>query len=434
MDADARLILAVRTASQKLSGTGDFGELLREILALCVEAVNAEGGTIYLHDQSTSRLKFQYVLPADVEPLLPAKDIPDDFGLAGTAFQNACTIRREFPPKESDDDRNLFELATGTDVRTMLVAALTTGDAIPIGVVQLLNKREGPFTPYDAATIETIASVATMAYVNRRLTLDSARASTLLGMGKVSHDIGNLAASLHATISYSEMALEGFRAHLEKTCPDEQTENFLLVQKGMFGDLKQSVDRIVGYSRLISDMSAGRGLRPTRKPGPLAPVIAHSAAFLESDARSKRISLLYEIDEDAPHFAHDDLYIFRIVQNLVGNAIKAVAETITDEILANSHRDQIHGTVTVRYKYQPMDHLLEVCDTGPGMNTETISKILSGDAGSQWSRASGSGWGLRIVHELAGSHAGKLEIESEVGRGSTFRVRLCDEVREPALA
>ncbi|RYG31423.1 GAF domain-containing protein, partial [bacterium] len=263
MEADARLIHAVRTASQKLSGAGDFGELLREILTICVDAVDAEGGTIYLHEAATGRLKFQYVLPAAVEPRLPARDIPDTFGAAGAAFQNACTIRREFPAKTSDKERNEFERATGIDVRTMLVAALTTKDETPIGVVQLLNKREGEFTPQDAAMIETIASVATMAYINRRLTLDSARASTLLGMGKVSHDIGNLAASLHATIAYSEMALDGLKMHLESATMDSQTENFLLVQKGMFGDLKQSVDRIVGYSRLISDMSAGRGLRPT---------------------------------------------------------------------------------------------------------------------------------------------------------------------------
>lgn len=427
MDSDARLILAVRTASQKLSGTGDFGELLREILTLCVEAVDAAGGTIYLHDRATKRLKFQYVLPPEVEPLLLTRDIEDDFGTAGAAFQNACTIRREFPPKEGDQDRNAFERATGIDVRTMLVAALTTKDETPIGVVQLLNKRKGPFSAHDAATIETIASVATMAYVNRRLTTDSARASTLLGMGKVSHDIGNLASSLHATIAYSEMALEGLRMHLEQSGLDDQTENFLLVQRGMFGDLKQSVDRIVGYSRLISDMSAGRGLRPSRKPGALAPVIARSAAFLESDARSKRIALRYEIEEDAPHFSHDDLYIFRIVQNLVGNAIKAVAETINEEIVSRTDENAFQGAVTVRYRYVPSDHLVEIDDTGPGMNPETIARILSGDAGSQWSRASGSGWGLRIVHELAGSHSGQLEIESELGRGSTFRVRLRDE-------
>lgn len=432
MDADARLIHSVRTASQKLSGAGDFGELLREILAICVEAVEAEGGTIYLHEPATRRLKFQYVLPAWVEPRLPARDIADDFGAAGAAFRSAGTIRREFPPKEADEDRSAFELATGIDVRTMLVAALTTKEETPIGVVQLLNKRGGSFTPQDAATIETIASVVTMAYAIRRLTLDHVRASTLLGMGKVSHDIGNLAASLHATIAYSEMALDGLRMHLERATVDAQTENFLLVQQGMFGDLKQSVDRIVGYSRLISDMSAGRGLRPTRTRGALAPVIARSAAFLESDARSKRIALRYDIEEDAPHFAHDDLYIFRIVQNLVGNAIKAVAETITDEIILADDDDAVHGTVTVRYLYRPLDHLVEVHDTGPGMSADTVARIMAGDAGSQWSRASGSGWGLRIVAELAGSHAGTLEIESELGAGSTFRVRLPDE--EPLLA
>ncbi len=431
MDADARLIAAVRTASQKLSGGGDFSHLLREVLAISVDAVGARGGTIYLHDPVRCRLAFQHVLPVEVEPLLPTKDIPDDFGTVGAAFHGRKTVAREFPQK-IDDERSAFERATGVDVRSILAVPLMLEDEAPIGVMQLLNKVGGAFTATDAAVVETVAAVATMARVNRLLTEETARASTLLGMGKVSHDIGNLAASLHATLNYSEMALDGLRSHLLDRDMDGATEAFLLTQKGTFGDLKESVDRIVGYSRLISDMSAGKALRPDRRRGALAPVIENSASYLESDARAKRILLRYELQPDAPHYSHDDLYIFRIVQNLVGNAIKAISETMTPEASVGKAEDYIHGEIVVRYRYlargsQAGDHLVEVSDTGPGMTEETARRILSGEITSRWERTGGSGWGLRIVTELAGSHSGRLEIESEVGRGSLFRVRLPHE-------
>ena len=444
MDVDAGLIAAVRTAAQKLSGAGDFSDLLREVLAISVDAVGAGGGTVYLHDPARSRLTFQHVLPARIEPLLRMKDVADDFGTVGAAFQERRTIAREFPPK-AKSERSAFEKATGVEVFSILAVPLALADEAPIGVMQLLNKAGGAFTANDAAVVETIAAVATMAQVNRQLTQESARASTLLGMGKVSHDIGNLAASLHATIHYSEMALDGLRAHLLDRDMDAATEGYLFAQRGTFGDLKESVDRIVGYSRLISDMSAGKALRPNRRKGPLAPVVENAASYLETDARAKGVDLRYELDEEAPHYHHDDLYIFRIVQNLVGNAIKAVTELVREESgTANRRgaetpngtdegRSPSIGEVVVRYRYeipsgrQTGEHSIEVSDTGPGMSEETARRILSGEITSRWERASGSGWGLRIVTELAGSHSGRLEIESEIGRGSVFRVRFPEE-------
>ena len=54
-----------------------------------------------------------------------------------------------------------------------------------------------------------------MAYRNARLSEEMARASSLLGMGKVSHDIGNLAASMYAHLSLGEMVIEAMEGHVE---------------------------------------------------------------------------------------------------------------------------------------------------------------------------------------------------------------------------
>jgi signal transduction histidine kinase len=136
------------------------------------------------------------------------------------------------------------------------------------------------------------------------------------------------------------------------------------------------------------------------------------------------VALRYEIQTDAPQFYHDELYIFRIVQNLVGNAIKAVKEAIPEEWhdRFEDDEDAIFGEVVVRYRYDAPNHIVEVHDSGPGMSDETRNKILSGNARSQWDKGSGSGWGTKIVLELAATHNAKDEIDSAPGKGSCFRV------------
>ena len=422
IDVNGRLIRAVQLATHTLAGHGEFDSLLKRVLKISVNAVGAEGGTIYLHDPSTNRLIFQHVEPPEVEPRLPMKDIADDFGMAGEAFQKKKTLLREVPTR-AESDLNPFERATGIVVRSMVATPLMMEQENPIGVVQLLNKTDGPFNETDGAVLDTIASVATMAYVNYRLNEESARASTLLGMGKVSHDIGNLAASLYASLSFSEMAIGALKESLVNHELPKGAEENLESLDPMVDDLKKSVDRIVGYSRLISDMSAGREMRPNLVLASMAETIQKGAAYLESESRSKHVSLLYNIDFNTPETMFDDLFVFRIVQNLVGNSVKAVFETIPDEKIEQADEDETFGSVTVIYRFENGEHIFEVSDTGPGMTREVAKRILSGNARSQWSKAGGSGWGTKIVLELAVSLGGSVEIDSEIGKGSTFRVR-----------
>jgi signal transduction histidine kinase len=421
MDTNARLIQAVQQATKKLASTGKFDTLLKEVLQLCVEAVGASGGTIYVHDPANRRLRFQHVVPEEVADRLPSKDIPEDYGLAGQAFQTRQTVTRVFPPKPEMSD---FEQATGVVLRNMIACPLAMEEETPFGVVQLLNKAEGNFNEFDTAVLETVSAVSAMAYANSQLLEETTRASSLLGMGKVSHDIGNLAASLYANLSFSELAMGGLKDHLKNSDVDESVNLYVETLDGMFVDIQKSVDRIVGYSRLISDLSVGRALRPEKVLAPLAETIQTSAAYLETDGRRNHVAIRYEIQEDAPPLYHDELYLFRIVQNLVGNAIKAVKETIPEDWQdrVGEDEDTILGEVFVRYFFHDAQHVIEVQDTGAGMPPEVAERILSGTARSQWDKGGGSGWGTKIVLELAATHNAKVAIDSKMGEGSTFRI------------
>ncbi len=410
------LIQAVQLASRRLASRGSFHDLLYEVLSICVDAVGASGGTIYIHEPPHT-LRFQHVIPESVRHLLPSSEIPDDFGAAGQAFQERQTVVREFASKPKED-WNTFEQATGVQVRTMIATPLMMENEDPIGVVQLLNKNDGPFTDQDAAVLDTISAVSTLAYHNFKLTEESNRASTLLGMGKVSHDIGNLAASLHAGLSFVEMSISDVKECVETG----QIDPAMVAQiDPMIFDLKLSVDRIVGYARLVSDMSAGRKVRPVFNAVSLAETVARSGSYLESQARSSEIELAYDIQQDAPEFPHDELFVFRIVQNLVGNAIKAVTEFPS---AWKSDHGEFQGRVVLAYAFKEGRHCISVTDSGPGMKQEMVNRILSGNARSQWENAGGSGWGMKIVLELTAALGGKLCIESEVGKGTTFVVEL----------
>ena len=432
MATNDHLIKAVQVATRKLASSGNFDLLMKDVLAICVEAVGATGGTIYLHEPSSRRLRFQHVLPERIAGLLPFRDIADDFGMSGKAFQTRQTLTRSFDPKP-EEDWNPFEKATGVPVLSMVATPLMMEDETPIGVVQLLNKSEGSFNETDADVLDIIAAVATMAYMNYRLTEESARASTLLGMGKVSHDIGNLAASLYATLSFSDLAMHGLQDQLNLQEQNDAVRMYIGTLEPMFRELKSSVDRIVGYSRLVSDISAGRELRPNKRIGPLASVIETSAAYLATEARVSHVGIVYDIQADAPATLHDELYVFRMVQNLVGNAIKAVKETIPDDWRQTLPEDDedleenerpVFGEVRITYRFKNAQHIIEVQDTGPGMSAETAERILAGRARSQWDKASGSGWGLKIVLELALTHDARVTIDSELGKGSTFRITM----------
>jgi signal transduction histidine kinase len=419
LTANEILIRAVQKSTRRLASSGNFDQVLNEVLAICVEAVGASGGTIYIHDSGSKRLKFRHVLPESVADKLPVKDIADDYGVAGSAFQSRATVRIERAPNAPVND---FEKATGVTVNNMIATPLMMEDEEPIGVVQLLNKLEGAFTDADAAVLDTVAAVSTMAYLNYRLTDETARAGSLIGMGKVSHDIGNLAASLYANLSFSDMAMDGLRDQLKEFGENDTLAMYADTIDEMFHDLRSSVDRIVGYSRLISDLSAGRQLRPNFQLSPLSDTIRTSAAYLESEGRKNKVAIRYEIDEDAPALLHDELYLFRIVQNLVGNAIKAVVQEIPEDWIDRADEDSVLGEVTVRYRFSAGEHIVEIQDSGPGMTREVAERILSGNARSQWQRGGGSGWGTKIVLELAATHEARVEIESEVGHGATFRV------------
>jgi signal transduction histidine kinase len=125
-----------------------------------------------------------------------------------------------------------------------------------------------------------------------------------------------------------------------------------------------------------------------------------NAAFA-AEARSRGIELELSLDDGAVLVTDGDR-VFQIVSNLLANAI---------------HWTPAGGRVELRLARSDGDVVVTVTDTGPGIGPEERERIFR----PFWSgHGGGTGLGLTIASELASALGGRLELDSEPGRGSRF--------------
>ncbi|MFI5315183.1 MAG: ATP-binding protein [Myxococcota bacterium] len=177
----------------------------------------------------------------------------------------------------------------------------------------------------------------------------------------------------------------------------------------------------------LSKIEAG-GLEVRRSETSPISVAQHVVALLRERARAKGLSLELELGADVPSAIFSDaLRLQQVLVNLVGNAIKFTEQGGVR--LSVSHRPSpIGGQGQIAF---------EVIDSGIGIapaDRERVFAPFSQADPSESRRYGGTGLGLAISRGLAQQLGGKLELESEVGRGSTFRLRLPIGVSDGAAA
>ena len=175
--------------------------------------------------------------------------------------------------------------------------------------------------------------------------------------------------------------------------------------------IKSNTDRL---SRLINDLldlsriESGRvEVRPTRLP--LTALAEEVAEHLKPLATEKLIRIEVPCSDPSATAWADRDKVTQVLVNLIGNAVKFTPP---------------EGKVTVVLEKNDNDYVqISVADTGPGILPEETNKIFSKfyqvtNIAKQKPR--GSGLGLAISKALVEMHGGKIWVESEVGRGSTF--------------
>jgi len=120
--------------------------------------------------------------------------------------------------------------------------------------------------------------------------------------------------------------------------------------------------------------------------------------------------LRVEVGSDLPVVVAEPSLLRQLIGNLIDNAIKFTE----------------HGSVTVRVRGQGSEAMVEVEDTGPGIDPEELALVFDRFYRTDKSRnraIPGTGLGLAIVRSIARVHGGQVEVERGAGGGALFRAR-----------
>jgi signal transduction histidine kinase len=141
-------------------------------------------------------------------------------------------------------------------------------------------------------------------------------------------------------------------------------------------------------------------------------VIASILELFQIDINKKGIHVIFDQDEYKQCIKADSDEITRLFTNLISNAIKY-------------NREQ--GTITIKLSLSDDYLLTTIKDSGIGLKPEEKNKLFTEffrAKNEKTKNISGTGLGLSIVKRIVDSYSGKIEVESDYGEGTTFKVFL----------
>jgi signal transduction histidine kinase len=209
----------------------------------------------------------------------------------------------------------------------------------------------------------------------------------------LAHEIRNPLNSMNMNLQMLEEELQGVPA-LEG---GEHVE-MLRSMQGEIKRIKNLIDNFLQYSRPAV---------PNFEVKDLNDVLTATARFVQADFRQNGIELSLDLEPLLPSVELDEGQLRQALLNILGNARHVVPSGGNVRL---SSRAGAGGEVVV-----------EVEDTGPGIPPETAERIFEPFFSK---RPGGTGLGLAIARQMVENHHGRIEVESQVGRGTTFRIRL----------
>jgi len=155
-------------------------------------------------------------------------------------------------------------------------------------------------------------------------------------------------------------------------------------------------------NRILSDfLQFARPQEARRAPGDIREVVQHVGSLIRGDrSRAGRVDVRVAVDPAVPPFAFDRDQVIQVLWNVALNAVEAMNG---------------RGRLSLEVNRQNGDVALSVSDTGGGITAENLPHVFEP---FYTGKPNGSGLGLTIAERIVGAHGGRIEIDSEVGRGT----------------
>ncbi len=294
--------------------------------------------------------------------------------------------------------------------RSALIVPLSAGEEL-LGLLTVESSQPHVFSENDMRLLEAAAGTLSAVIQNARLLEQITQANEQLReldklksqfLANMSHE---LRTPLNSIIGFSRVILKGIDGPLTDLQVQDLTtiynsgqhllgliNNILDLSKIEAGKMEIHPEYISLYEIFDSVIATGRGL-----------------------VKDKPIRIIEDIPADLPKVYGDPMRVRQVLLNLVSNAAKFTHE----------------GSITIRARHLPYNAetgepprvQIDVIDTGIGIAQEHLDKLFepfSQVDGSTTRQAGGTGLGLTISREFVEMHGGRIWVESELGRGSTF--------------
>jgi PAS domain S-box-containing protein len=179
----------------------------------------------------------------------------------------------------------------------------------------------------------------------------------------------------------------------------------------ILGDMPEMIQESQAGTRRIQEIA--QGLRSFAREDSGAPQLVDVNAELSSTLKMVWNELKYkcEVKRDfgpLPPISFHPTQLAQVFTNLLVNAAQAI---------------ETRGEIRIRTRHEGNDVVVEIADTGKGMTPETISKLFTPFFTTK-PRGQGTGLGLSVSYGIITRHKGRIDVQSEPGKGSTFILRL----------
>jgi len=396
---------ALGTVGQAVSSSLNLTEVLNTIITQAVQLSGSDGGSIYEYDEDTREFRVETVCGLSqeaFEALRRARIRLDD-----TFIGKAAMLGRPLELTELRDaplDPHLSALAETGWHSLVAVPMLREGRIVGAMVISRHTPGRVPQEIYDL--LETFASQSALALINAQLYRQLEQQSAALEvasqhksefLASMSHE---LRTPLNAIIGFSEVLLERMFGELNER-QDDYLRDIWSSGKHLLELLNDILD--------LSKIEAGQMIL-SRSEFRVRESLEYCLSMVRERALQQRVLLSLEVEPEVGLLDADRLRFRQVVLNLLANAVKFTPEG---------------GRVDVRAFIRGQDLVILVTDTGVGVSVEDRQRIFDAfQQGTQSGQIEGTGLGLTLSKRILEMHGGRIWVESEAGRGSTFGIEL----------
>ncbi|MEO0238024.1 MAG: ATP-binding protein [candidate division WOR-3 bacterium] len=209
--------------------------------------------------------------------------------------------------------------------------------------------------------------------------------------------IGQLVAGVAHEINEPLASILGFAQLIKKSDIPEQvrSDNEKIIKSALHA--REIIKKLMFFAKQMPPQKVEVDLNET---------IKETVYFLESHLIRSSIELNLKLSPDIPKVVADPSQLYQVIVNLTVNAIQAIKGNGILKIETFSDEDYVYFTIE---------------DNGIGMDKETMDKIF---IPFFTTKKDGTGLGLSVVHGIITNHNGKIDVESEPGKGTKFTVKL----------